>query len=69
MESHRFSFKMFPGANESHSRAEDLFNEAGNDRKSDAFPVEYMYVRRLFKYKKYLLNRTGKKTGKPLYQV
>ena len=59
-------FKMFLEVNESHARAEDLLNEVRKDRKSDASPVEYMYVRRLFKYKKYLLNRTSKKTGKPL---
>jgi hypothetical protein len=54
-------FKMFFEVNESHARAEDLLNEARNDRKSDASPVGYMYVRRLFKYKKYLLNRTVRK--------
>lgn len=57
---------MFFEVNESHARAEDLLNEVRNGRKSDASPVEYMYVRRLFKYKKYLLNRTSKIKGKPL---
>lgn len=65
-ERHRISFRMFLEANESHATADELLNEARNDRKSDASPVEYMYVRRLSKYKKYLLNRIGKKTGKPL---
>lgn len=67
MERHRISLRMFLEANESHATAEKLLNEARNDRKSDASPVGYMYVRILSKYKKYLLNHIGKKTGKPLF--
>lgn len=51
MERHRISFRMFLEANESHATAEELLNEPRNDRKSYASPVEYMYVRRLSKYK------------------
>jgi hypothetical protein len=64
MERHRISSRVFLESNAPHATGEELLNEGRSDRKSDASSIGYMYVRRLSKYKKYLLNRTRKKTGK-----
>jgi len=45
---------------------EELLEEARRDRKTDASPVEYMYVKRINVYKNYLLGEISEDTGKPL---
>jgi hypothetical protein len=63
MERHRIFSRVSLESNMPHATGEGLLNEGRNDRKGDASSIGYMYVRRLSKYKKYLLNRTRKKTG------